>query len=72
MGSAQTVEIELWPCQYRIKCTAADCRNLARVIIRQVEKGGAPLGQTELCNKDARMTAAAARADGIPVHDMRR
>jgi hypothetical protein len=26
-----TFEIELWPCQYRIKCTVAGCRNLARV-----------------------------------------
>jgi len=66
-----SVEFELWPCQYRIKCTATGCRNLARIIIRRVEAGGAPERQSELCNKDARATAAAASADGIPVHDMR-
>jgi len=65
------LEIELWPCQYRIKCTAAGCRNLARIIIRRVETGGAPEGQSELCNKDARAAVATASADGIPVHDMR-
>jgi hypothetical protein len=67
----QTMEVELWPCQYRIKCTAAGCPNLARVIVRRVAEGGTPLGQSELCNKDARLTAAAARADGASVHDMR-
>jgi hypothetical protein len=66
------VEIELWPCQYRVKCTATGCRNLARVIVRREAEGGAPEGQRELCNKDTRTTAAAARADGVPVHDMRR
>jgi hypothetical protein len=67
-----SVEFELWPCQYRIKCTAqAACRNLARVIVRRVAEGGPPLGQSEFCNKDARMTAAAASADGIAAHDMR-
>jgi len=66
-----TVEIELWPCKYRIKCTEAGCRNLARTIIHRVEAGGAPEGQSELCNKDVRAAAAAALADGIPVHDMR-
>jgi len=72
MGSAHDgLEIELWPCQYRIKCTAAGCRNLARVIVRRVADGGAPEGQSEMCNKDARMTAAAAGADDVPVHDMR-
>jgi len=66
-----SVEIELWPCQYRAKCTATGCRNLARTIVRRVAEGGAPLGQSELCNKDARAAAAAAFADGIAVHDMR-
>jgi len=33
MGCVQMVEIELWPCQYRLKCTAAGCRNLARIIV---------------------------------------
>ena len=46
-----SVEIELWPCQYRIKRTTAGCRNLARIIVRRVAEGGAPLGQSELCNR---------------------
>jgi len=71
MGNAPRLEIELWPCQYRIKCTAAGCRNLARVIVRRIAEGGAPEGQSALCNKDARAAAAAALAAGIPVHDMR-
>jgi hypothetical protein len=72
MASVQIVEIELWPCQYRVKCTAAGCRNLARVIVMRVAEGGAPLGQSELCNMDARAAVAAASADGISVHEMRR
>lgn len=28
----------LWPCQYRVKCTAAGCQNLARVIVRRAER----------------------------------
>ncbi|MGD0292049.1 MAG: hypothetical protein ABSC63_20815 [Candidatus Binataceae bacterium] len=67
-----SIEIELWPCQYRVKCTAAGCPNLARVIVRRIAEGGAPLGQSELCNKDARATTAAVRADGVPVYEMRR
>jgi hypothetical protein len=45
--------------------------DLGRVIVRRVAECGAPDGQNELCNRDARMSAAAASADGIPVHDMR-
>jgi hypothetical protein len=73
MGDVQDRQtIELWPCQYLIKCTAHGCRNLVRVIIRRVEAGGAPLGQSEFCNKDARLRVAAASVDRVPVLDMRR
>ena len=64
-------EIELWPCQYRVQCTVASCGNLARVIVSHIAEGGAPEGQRELGNKDARLAAEAAKAGGIPVHDMR-
>jgi hypothetical protein len=67
----QVAQIQLWPCGYRAKCTAPDCPDLARVIIRRVEAGGAPMGQDEYCNKHARVAAEAALASGIAVHDMR-
>jgi len=44
---------------------------LARVIIRRVEKGGATLGQSELCNGHASAAVAAALTGGVPGHDMR-
>ncbi|HUD10989.1 MAG TPA: hypothetical protein VMS08_01140 [Candidatus Saccharimonadia bacterium] len=66
-----TAQLHLWPCGYRIKCTAPDCRNLARIIVRYVEDGGAPSGQAELCNKDAKVEIEAAKAKRIAVHDMR-
>ena len=57
MGSGQQLviqAIQLWPCHYRVKCTAAGCGNLARVIVRRIAEGGAPEGQQELCNQGAR------------------
>jgi hypothetical protein len=71
MGNMQILEIELWPCQYRVRCTTAGCGNLARVIVRRVAEGGAPEGQSELCTRDARAEVEAALAGGISVHDMR-
>jgi len=51
MDSAQMVEIELWPCLYRIRCTATDCRNLARVIVRRVAEGGGRLGRASCAKR---------------------
>ena len=60
-----------WPQPIPGQMHGARLPNLARVIVRRVAEGGAPEGQSELCNRDARLTAAAPMADGIPVHDMR-
>ena len=65
----QLTELELWPCEYRVKCKVPGCRNLARVIVRRIAQGGAPEGQSEFCNKDARASVDAARVQGVPVHD---
>jgi hypothetical protein len=51
--------------------TTPGCSNLARVIVRSVEDGGAPSGQTGLCNKDAKAEIEAAKAKGIAGYDMR-
>jgi hypothetical protein len=65
-----TAQLHLWPCGYRIKCKAPGCRNLARVIVRYIEDGGAPSGQNEYCNADARAEIEAAKAKRVDVHDM--
>jgi hypothetical protein len=64
--------LHLWLYQFRTQCAAADCPNQARIIVRYVEEGGAPSGQTELCNTHTRFVLEVAKADDIPIHDMRK
>jgi hypothetical protein len=67
-----TTALHLWPCLFRTQCAAPDCPNLARIIVRYVEDGGAPAGQTELCNTHTRAVLEAANADDIAIFNMRK
>jgi hypothetical protein len=67
-----TAALHLWPCLFRTRCAAPDCPNQARIIVRYVEDGGAPAGQTELCNTHTRVVLELANADDIPIHDLRK
>jgi hypothetical protein len=62
--------LEIWPCGYRIKCSASGCVNMARIIVRRVR--GTFDGQSEYCHKDSRTVIEAAKARSVAVHDMRR
>ena len=65
-----SLALELWPCSYRVKCSAPGCANLARIIVRRIAHGKFD-GQTEYCHKDLRGVIGAAMARGIAVDDMR-
>ena len=67
-----TAQLHLWACQFRTKFTAPDCLNQARIIVRYIEDGGAPSGQTELCNTHSRIILETTKAADVPIHDMRK
>lgn len=65
-----SLALQLWPCGYRAKCSAPDCANLARIIVRRVAHGKFD-GQSEYCHKDSRKVIEAAKARGIAIDDVR-
>jgi hypothetical protein len=59
-------KLPLWPCRYHLKCMAG-CGSLARIIVRYVEDGGAPSGQAEFCNSDAKIEIKKAKDNKIAI-----
>jgi hypothetical protein len=60
-------QVELWPCQYPMRCTQAGCCTNATVILRYVDGQGRPLRQVELCERHV----GEITRSGIAVRDMR-
>ena len=56
---------------YRARCSAADCRNLARAILRYGDRSGRPLSNLERCHRHALEALNLARKIGLTIHDER-
>jgi hypothetical protein len=57
---------------YRARCTEPACKNVARMILRHAEAGGAPLTSLEFCNAHGRARLETDRTAGLKVYDDRK
>jgi len=57
---------------YRARCTEPKCRNLARTIIRYVDRSGRPLSNLESCHAHARELIERETKAGLTIYDDRR
>ncbi len=56
--------IELWPCGYDAPCKVRNCRVKATTIARNVDSGGRPIRQYELCAAHAEQISERERGRG--------
>jgi hypothetical protein len=54
---------------HRARCTAPGCRNVARAILRYVDRGGRPVSNLERCNRHTREAIERAFLDGLTIYD---
>jgi hypothetical protein len=53
---------------YHVRCTAAGCQRVARIVLRHVNAKGRLLSREELCSCHAWETRDRAEANGLTVH----
>jgi hypothetical protein len=56
---------------YRVRCTEAGCRNLARLILRYADTGGRPMSNGEFCHAHGRVRIAREQVARLKVYDDR-
>jgi hypothetical protein len=64
--------VTIVPLGYRVRCTAAGCCSLGRLILRYADAGGRPMNNDEFCHAHAKVMIESARAAGLKVYDDRR
>jgi hypothetical protein len=62
------MEIELWRCEYEVKCNTQGCVVKAVTLVRHLDEQGRFIRQFELCKEHVKRTLA---AGGAKVHDRR-
>jgi hypothetical protein len=62
------MEIELWRCEYKARCSAPGCKAPATTLVRQLDAQWRIIRKFELCDQHVKQALA---AGGAKIHDWR-
>jgi hypothetical protein len=62
----KVLKIELWPCEFDVKCCVHDCKASADTLVRYIDELGHLVSEIEVCDKHVTLPTG-----GLKVHDRR-